>query len=359
MGFRSWVLWASSCLVFATGCGGGGGGGASDPFSPSELDRIAPTVTYTTPLNGSTGFGTNSRMTVTFSEPMNKDTLVQAIRLTNPATGAPIAIESVQYDILNGLATVVPQGPLPAGQLLQAEVSTSATDLAGNGLVAAYQWTFTTAGSAAGGSASGADTEAPTVSSHWPGPGATGIPTNARIAMSFSEPMDAASIGSAFSLKTGPVTLAGRIAYVGRVGVFMPESPLLPSTTYTATLGSGATDLAGNGLAADYAWTFTTGTSADRSAPGVRSVTPADGATNVARDTTLSVTFDEPIYPFVYGTIDGVATEVSIDYATLTVSVISTVPLRSAASYSASVTARDLAGNVAPIPYLWGFVTAP
>lgn len=177
--------------------------------------------------------------------------------------------------------------------------------------------------------------------------------------MSFSEPMHAASIGSAFSLKTGPVTLAGRIAYVDRVGVFMPESPLLPSTTYTATLGSGATDLAGNGLAADYAWTFTTGTSADRSAPGVRSVTPADGATNVARDTTLSVTFDEPIYPFVYGTIDGVATEVSIDYATLTVSVISTVPLRSAARYSASVTARDLAGNVAPVRYRWRFVTAP
>jgi hypothetical protein len=71
------------------------------------------------------------------------------------------------------------------------------------------------------------------------------------------------------------------------------------------------------------------------------------------------VTFDEPIYPFVYGTIDGVATEVSIDHATLTVSVISTVPLRSAASHSASVTARDLAGNVAPVAYRWGFVTAP
>jgi Bacterial Ig-like domain len=342
MRFRRWVLWVSPCLVFAAGCGGGGG--TSDSLSLIELDKVAPTVTYNTPLNGSSGFGTNSRLTVTFSEPMDKDTLVQAIRLTNPATGATIAIDSIQYDLLNGLAT---------------EVSTAAKDLAGNGLVAAYLWTFTTAGNAAGGAASGADTDAPTVSSRWPGPGAAGIPTNARIAMSFSEPMDVSSIGSAFSLEAGNATVAGRIAYVGRVGVFMPDAPLLPSSTYRVMLGRGATDLAGNRLAADYTWTFTTGTSVDRSAPGVRSVTPADGATNVARDTMLSVTFDEPIYPFVYGTIDGVAAEVSIDYAALTASVIATVPLRSAAGYSASVTARDLAGNVAPVPYRWGFVTAP
>ena len=77
------------------------------------------------------------------------------------------------------------------------------------------------------------------------------------------------------------------------------------------------------------------------------------------RNTTLSVTFDEPIYPFVYGTIDGVATEVTIDYATLSASVTSTVPLRPAVGYAASVTLRDLAGNVAPAPYRWGLVTAP
>jgi hypothetical protein len=357
MKLRRWVPWALVCLVFAAGCGGGGGTEA--PFAPGDLDKLAPAVTYTTPLNNSTGFGTNSRLTVTFNEPMRESTLASAISVSDAVTGEAMAVAAVEYDILNSLATVIPRDALPPGRVLQARVSTAATDLAGNGLAADYAWTFTTAGSAAGGAASGADTVAPAVSSYWPGPGAAGIALNARIAMSFSEPMDVASVGNAFSLRAGSAQVPGRIAYVGRVAVFTPDAPLAPNAAYVATLLRTAKDLAGNGMAADLAWAFTTGAAADRSAPGVRSTNPADGATNVPRDTTLSVSFDEPIYPFVYGMIDGVATEVNIDYATLTASVTPTTPLRPAAGYAASVTPRDLAGNVATAPYRWGFVTAP
>jgi hypothetical protein len=37
-----------------------------------------------------------------------------------------------------------------------------------------------------------------------------------------------------------------------------PVSNLLPSTTYTATLTTGAKDLAGNALAGNVVWSFTT-----------------------------------------------------------------------------------------------------
>lgn len=359
MRLRRWLSWVSACLFLATGCGGGGDGASEAPFTPGDLDKVAPAVTYTTPLNSSTGFGTNSRLTVTFSEPMRESTLGAAIRVSDAGTGEAVAIAGVEYDLLNNLATVVPRDLLPPGRLLRATVSTAATDLAGNALAGDYAWTFSTAGNAAGGAASGADTAAPTVSSYWPAQGATGIALNARIAMSFSEPMDVASVVNAFSLRAGSVQVAGRIAYVGRVAVFTPDAPLAPNAAYVATLGRAAKDLAGNALATELSWTFTTGAAADRSAPSVLSTRPADGATNVPRDTILSVTFDEPIYPFVYGLIDGVATEVSIDYTTLTASVTPTAPLRASVGYAASVTTRDLAGNVSPVPYRWGFVTAP
>jgi hypothetical protein len=51
----------------------------------------------------------------------------------------------------------------------------------------------------------------------------------------------------------------------------------------------------------------------------VLAVTPPPEATAVPRNASLSATFDEPIYPFVYGKIDGEVVAVAIDYNTQTV----------------------------------------
>ena len=52
-----------------------------------------------------------------------------------------------------------------------------------------------------------------------------------------------------------------------RVATFTPSSALLASTNYTATVSTGAKDLAGNPLAANKVWTFTTGTLPCTTAP--------------------------------------------------------------------------------------------
>jgi hypothetical protein len=141
--------------------------------------------------------------------------------------------------------------------------------------------------------------------------------------------------------------------------VFRPDAPLLPATTYVATLRRSAADLAGNTLVADHSWSFTTGSAADTTPPMVVAVTPPADARDVAREAVLSVRFNEPIYPFVYGTIDGVVVDVSIDYATHTASLIPTAPLRSNGGYLANVSAADLARNTMDAPFRWAFVTAP
>jgi hypothetical protein len=76
---------------------------------------------------------------------------------------------------------------------------------------------------------------------------------------------------------------------------FNPNSDLAPNTTYTAAVTTGFTDLAGNALAVPKTktWTFTTGLTADNSAPTVKSTDPVDGATGVAVNGKIKATFSE------------------------------------------------------------------
>ena len=60
--------------------------------------------------------------------------------------------------------------------------------------------------------------------------------------------------------------------------MFTPGSPLAFSTSYTATV-SGATNAAGQSMAAPYSWTFTT--AAPPAAPTVAAVSPTNNTVGV------------------------------------------------------------------------------
>ncbi|MBI5778896.1 MAG: Ig-like domain-containing protein [Planctomycetes bacterium] len=114
-------------------------------------------------------------------------------------------------------------------------------------------------GGGGGGSDSGSsapDTTPPTVSSKGPAANATGIAFNTVITVTFSEAM------SATTVTTGTFTLsgvAGTVICVGAAATFTPSAALADLTVYTATITTGVTDSAGNALAVDYTWSFTTG----------------------------------------------------------------------------------------------------
>jgi len=48
--------------------------------------------------------------------------------------------------------------------------------------------------------------------------------------------------------------VAGTVTYSGVVATFTPSAKLAYSTVYTATITTGAQDLAGTGLASNYVW---------------------------------------------------------------------------------------------------------
>jgi hypothetical protein len=111
----------------------------------------------------------------------------------------------------------------------------------------------------------GPDTTPPTVISVTPAAGATSVATATTVTGTFDESMASSTINtSTFQLRDGSGALVtSAVTYHGpsRTATLTPGSPLAYSTTYTATIlggSSGVKDTAGNALAANRVWSFTT-----------------------------------------------------------------------------------------------------
>ena len=112
------------------------------------------------------------------------------------------------------------------------------------------------------------DTLAPTVSSTNPANGATSV---AIISASFSEAMNATTISATTFALSGPggSAVAGSVVYdpSSDMARFVPASALMANTAYTATLSTGATDVAGNAMTSNYVWSFTTAATSSNMLP--------------------------------------------------------------------------------------------
>ena len=84
------------------------------------------------------------------------------------------------------------------------------------------------------------------------------------VTATFNQPLQASSVtDSTFTLKQGSTSVTGTVTLSGddKTAVFQQDSDLDPSKTYTATIkggSNGVKDLAGNLLASDKVWSFTT-----------------------------------------------------------------------------------------------------
>jgi len=136
----------------------------------------------------------------------------------------------------------------------------------------------------------------PSVVSTGPAQGAIDVAINTTISATFSMAMKSASITSTTFTVTSPGgAVAGAVSYSGKVATFTPKAALDYETVYTATITTGATNLGGTPLVANYVWSFTT--AAMIPVPTVVSVVPLDGAANVPVDQVLSATFSVAMAP--------------------------------------------------------------
>jgi len=223
-------------------------------FTTSSEACAPPTVLSVTPANG---VCPSTAVTATFSEAMLASTIISPAT-TFTLTGPDGAVAgAVTYAA--STATFTPTNPLAVSTTYTATITTGAEDLNGDALASNFVWTFTTASSAC---------VPPTVVSVAPPNGSSGICPGTLVVATFSEAMNRSTIispATTFTL-TGPgvTPVAGTVTYdvSSYAATFTPTSPLALDTLYTATITTGAQDLAGDPLASDYVWTFTTSASA-------------------------------------------------------------------------------------------------
>jgi hypothetical protein len=139
---------------------------------------------------------------------------------------------------------------------------------------------------------------APAVLSTSPPDGATGVALDAAVSAELSSALDPTSVNAAsFGLSAdGGLPLAGTVSAAGTRAVFVPASPLAPSTVYTATL-AGVKDRAGSELAGAYSWSFTTAAAADATAPAIVSYSPGPNQAGVTVGALVAVQFSETLHP--------------------------------------------------------------
>lgn len=363
------TLWLLTLVTGLTACGGG-----KDPIlGAGDGTTLSPSVSATAPLARNpivTGVAINTQITATFNKDMNPTTLTaSSFTLACPA-GTPVT-GSVSYEAGSRVATFLPAAVLPLATTCVATITTGAQDVSGVPLSQNFVWSFETG--------SALDTLAPTVTGQTPAQDAVAA-TNTLVTATFSEDMAPTTLNaSSFTLKTtvGDTPVVGTVSYAvgARTATFTPTSPSpLPSnTSFTATVSTAATDLAGNPLATDKVWTFTTADVLDTTPPTVTLTNPADAATAVCINKTINATFSEAMDPLTLTTTtltlapssslgSPVLAVVTYDALTQIASIQPSANLAPATAYTATVLSgtggvKDLASNAMLADKVWQFTT--
>lgn len=110
---------------------------------------------------------------------------------------------------------------------------------------------------------SNTDVTPPVVTTTSPTSGQSGVSGLSTIVATFNESLDPTSVNSSTFLVTVTATgaaVAGTVSFNSSSlqAIFIPTSTLLPNTNYTVTLTTGMKDAAGNALASNNVFTFTT-----------------------------------------------------------------------------------------------------
>jgi len=226
-------------------------------WSFTTVNAIPPTIITTDPLANAIGVPLNKTITAEFSTAMNP-TSIQASSFSVTRNGNPVA-GLVSY---NGLiASFDPTVNLVPNSVYVVTVTNDVENLAGTNMTNNYTWSFTTV-----------NVIPPTVISTDPINLATNVLLNKVVTATFSEAMDVTSLTNVtFTLKIGTTPVTGVVNMVGNTARFTPTFNLLSGNTYTATITTGAQNLAGTNLANNYVWTFSTKAPAGPIAPNLNS----------------------------------------------------------------------------------------
>lgn len=210
----------------------------------STGSTITPIVTSTDPENNETNVFLNKIVTASFNMQMNNSTINTSTFTLKQ--GLVSVSGTVSYNGTDAYFT--PTTSFISNTEYTATITTEAKNLQGTAISNNYVWKFTTG-----------NTTGPRVTSTDPANNATNVALNKIITATFDMPMDPSTITDlTFTLKDGNTSIIGAVSYLGTTATFIPNVNLLSNTNYTATITTGAKNIAGTPLANNYVWNFST-----------------------------------------------------------------------------------------------------
>ena len=246
-----------------------------------EPDQQQPTITGMSPPAGSVDVALNPQYTVQYDEPFNPLSIAMGDQAQHDMT--------VWLSADNRQLQYVRHMPLPSNAA-HTEFAISVTDVSGNEALS-HSTTFTTGETL--------DTVAPNYMGYLPVYNST-VATSAKVHWEMTEVIDPLSLNADTvyvvdtSISSWPnVAGTASLSADSKNIIWTPETPLSPSRRYRAYI-AGVTDLSGNVNSTD-AFYFYTGADTDNTAPQITVSSVENGATDVAVDTAITITFDETV----------------------------------------------------------------
>jgi large repetitive protein len=319
-------------------------------------DTTPPQVTMVTPTNGATNVGLNTSVVLTFSEPLNPNT----INGNNFAlfAGGDRINASVSRSADN--QTVTLSTSLPSSSVITVVATQDVQDLSGNRL-ADFRSQFTTAT---------LDTTRPSVVSQRPGNGATGVSVDKTVVLYIDEPLNPSTVNGALQVSADGVVVSGSINLSGggQVIEFVPSSPWQPNALVQVFLDTSAQDLAGNSLN-NYQGSFRVASGTTSTPPQVVRVSQSNNS-SVLLNAVLEVEYNEPLDPSTVspatvslrqndGAQTPVASSISLVRGGRVIRIVPSAPLTASTGYFYRVTSgiKDLDGSSPSFDSTFFFVT--
>jgi methionine-rich copper-binding protein CopC len=203
-------------------------------------DTTPPTITATTPTNGATGFDPTTAVSIKFSEAMD----LSSVAITVTPRGQLAPTPAVAWS--EGYTRVTLANPPQLASGASITVTVAGTDLAGNALTGTTSFGFTTK-----------DVTPPRVIGVGPPPlnnaASNLVGTSTKPSITFSEPMDHASVQSAFTVVnegtdgSGNTSVSCTFSWSNNdTTVTCDPGALANGTYYLMTITNGGKDKAGN-----------------------------------------------------------------------------------------------------------------
>lgn len=257
------------------------GNSLANPYAFSfEISTIPiptpPIILATSPANGSMNVPVATTISVTFDKAMDRTATEGAI------TASPSIPWGAAWSNGDTIVAFTPSSDLQPSTKYSITITTSAKSVDGVNLIKEYTFSFTTA----------VGPLSPVIESTLPSFGASNVPPNTNVTITFSEAMEKGATENAIS--SSP-SISGTFTWDSsvRAVTWDPKAYLAANTVYSITISASARSQVGVNMKAAYTFSFITGAAVDTTPPKVMDTDPSSGQKDVDPSTKIIITFSE------------------------------------------------------------------